>query len=353
MESSAVPERESGPESESGAAPSKEWPDITGYWPDAPHRAGPPADHYETEDAEAARTAPAWQARGSQRPTLELRITPRTPRRTGWRSVAAWKPVTALAAAVLVAGVMAWYAGRPPSLVAGPMITAPPTGPQAAPPDAPPVSIEASPSADDPALPGAPPGAATFELADGTTTLGVRIGETEGGWFQVSSPAGSGVTPRAVLEGGTVRLFVDGAGRTGNGKIDVVLSRDVTWSVLMRGGVRTASIDLTGGRAGRVDLLGGAAELDLALPRQDTVVPISMTGGIRDWRISTGGRGPVTAVLQRGAGAVVLYGSRDKDVDKGTRFTVAGGTGGIDLIADEGVGTLTVAAGQDGAELLE
>jgi hypothetical protein len=336
-----------------GAAPN-ELPDISGYWPDAPHRTGPPADHYEPAGAEAVRTEPAWQPRASQRPTLELRIKPREPRRTPF-----WKPAAALAAAVLVAGAVTWYAAAPTEPVAGPVITVP--SPILV-PDRPPVSIEASPTGDalpegarpEGALPeGALPAAATFELADGTTALGVRIGETEGGWFEVTSPSGSGVTPRTVLENGAVRVFVDTNGTTGSGRVDVVLSPAVTWSVLMRGGVRTASIDLTGGRAGRVDLLGGAAQLELALPRQDAVVPISMIGGIRDWRISTEGRSPVKAVLQRGAGAVVLYGTRDQGVDKGARFTVPGGTGGIDLIADEGVGTLTVAAGRDGGTIPE
>lgn len=332
-----------GPSFEPAGTASGEWPDISGYWPDAPHRTGPQADHYEPEDAEVIRLEPAWQSRGTDRPTVELRIAPR-PRR------ASRKPVVALAAAVLAAGLVGWYATRPATTpVAGPEITVPSAAADAGPvPDAPPVSIEASPPADDSAPPGAaPPGAATLELADGTTTLGVRIGQPEDGWFQVSSPEGSGITPRAVLENGTVRIFVQRDGDAGSGEVDVVLSPDVTWSVLMRGGVRTASIDLTGGKAGRVDLIGGAAELDLALPRQDTVVPISMTGGIRDWRISTGGRAPVRAVLTRGAGAVDLYGSRDHGVDKGAKFTLTGGTGGIDLVADNGVGTLTVATALD------
>ncbi|GIE37061.1 hypothetical protein Ait01nite_101060 [Actinoplanes italicus] len=312
-------------------------PDISAFWPDAPHRAGPPADHYEPEDAEPVRIEQPWQDRGSQRPTIELRLAPRQRR-------IAWKPVAALVAAVLVAGGLSWYATRPPDpgRVAAPVFAEPSV---VAPPGNPPVSIETSAPA------GAIPDAATFELADGTTELDVRIGEIAEGWYEVSSPPGSGINVRTEEAGGAVRIFVDDTGDVGTAEVDVVLSPEVVWSVLMRGGVRTAKIDLTGARVGRVDLLGGAANIDLALPKQKATVPISMSGGIRDWRISTGGQAPVRAELKSGAGTVVVYGKRDKGVNKGARFTAGSGAGGIDLVAEEGVGTLTVAAGPGGGTI--
>lgn len=327
-------------DTETSAQPDK-LPDISGYWPDAPHRTGPPADEYEPDGAEAVRTTPAWQTAAgrptverprSGRPTIELKVigAPLPPRRPAGRILA-----VALAGA-LVTGVLGWFAFGVPDdePVAAPARPAAPAGDTPAVPDNPPVSIEASVA----------PDAATFELADGTTELNVTIGDTGDRWFRVSTPAGSGVRPRAALEDGAVRVFVDSAGTGGSGRVDVLLSPEVTWSVLMRGGVRAGIIDLTGGSVGRIDLLGGAADLSLRLPRQSAVVPIAMSGGVNDWRITTGRKVPVRAVLQRGAGAVVLYGDRDQGVDRGTRFTVTGGQGGIDLIADEGVGTLTVAA---------
>jgi hypothetical protein len=312
-------------------------PDISAFWPDAPHRAGPPADHYEPEDAEPIRIDRPLPDRASQRPTIELRLAPRQRRIAG-------KPIAALLAAVLVAGGLSWYATRPSDPVASPVFTEPSV---VAPPDNPPVSIETSAPA------GAVPAAATFELADGTTELDVRIGETGDDWYAVSSPPGSGINVRAEVDGGALRVFVDDTGDIGTAEVDVVLSPEVAWSVLMRGGVRTATIDLTGARVGRVDLLGGAARIDLALPQQDAIVPISMSGGIRNWRISTAGRAPIRAELKSGAGAVVVYGERDQGVDKGARFTSGSGAGGIDLVAEEGVGTLTVAAGPDGGTISE
>ncbi|MEU8664003.1 hypothetical protein [Actinoplanes philippinensis] len=331
----------------SGSGPSL--PDISEYWPDAPHRVGPPADHYEPEGAEAVRTEPAWAPRAAprpaerptvERPTIELHLA------ESRRRAASRKPIAALAAAILLAGGLAWYATRPTEPAAAPVLTVPTaTGPAAEAPANPPVSIGTS-------APAAPaPDAATFELADGTTALDVRIGDTGDDWFRVSSPVGSGITTRTEVQGERVRVFVTDGADPGTAEVNVVLSPEVTWSVLMLGGVRTAAIDLSGAKVGRVDLIGGAAAIDLALPRQDTVVPIAMTGGVRDWRVSTGGRAPVRAVLERGAGVVDLYGDRRQGVNRGSRFTAGSGGGGINLVAENGVGTLTVAEGRDGGTI--
>ncbi|MBO3743627.1 hypothetical protein [Actinoplanes flavus] len=317
-----------------------ELPDISEYWPDAPHRAGPPADHYERDGAEAVRTDPAWNSLATHRPTLELADLGSPPPRPLWR------PVVPLLAGILVVAGAFWVVfgpDRPAAPPREPVVVDPP----AAAPASPPVSIGTSPpAAEQTTAPPAPaPAAATFELAEGTTELDVRIGDPDEGWFAVSTPADSGITVRTVVEGTSVRVFVDETDRDGSARIDVTLSPAVVWSVLMRGGVRVGDFDLTGGRVGRVDLLGGARRIVLALPRQDTVVPISMGGGVRDWRITTDGETRVRAVLQRGAGEVDFYGDRERGVDRRTVFTVGDGDGGIDLVAAEGVGTLTVEAG--------
>ncbi|MEV0898793.1 hypothetical protein [Actinoplanes sp. NPDC049802] len=320
-----------------------ELPDISEFWPDAPHRAGPAADHYEAEGAEATRTEPAWHSLSTHRPTLELTTISPPPRPL-------WRPVVPLLAGILVMAAAFWTIFGPDTdrtSSRAPVVITPPGAAPATPPAGPPVSIETSPPAgvEQTGLPPvlAPP-TATFELVDGTTEVGVRIGDPGAGWFAVSTPRDSGITARTLVEGTSVRVFVAETGRDGPARLDVVLSPEVVWSVLMRGGVRSGEFDLTGGRVGRVDLLGGARRVALALPRQDSVVPISMGGGIRDWRITTDGRTRVRAVLQRGAGEVELYGDRNRGVDKRSVFTVGDGDGGIDLVAAEGVGTLTVEA---------
>ena len=220
-----------------------------------------------------------------------------------------------------------------------PAATAPPVTATANPPV---VIGTPSPSAPAETLP--VPSAATFELADGTTEVNVTIGAVAGGWFRVTTPEGSGVRPRAVVDGTTLRVLVEPGAGEGSARVDVLLSEDVTWAVRTRGGTRQATLDLARGRLSRVDLAGGAARIDLALPGQETAIPVLMTGGVRSWRISTEGKVPLRAVFREGAGSVVLYGDRDRGVGRDTTLTLGRGRGGIDLNAGAGIGRLSVTA---------
>ncbi|WP_229071179.1 hypothetical protein [Actinoplanes sp. DH11] len=310
-------------------------PDISEYWPDAPHRLGPPADTYELPGTEPTRTGPGLAADaypGSSRPTLDLRLNPR-PRRSGRR------PAVVLAALLVLGGLAGWAMLR----TGGSTETRLPSfeQPAALAPSNPPVSIGApEPSATPPAV----PDAATFELVDGTTEVNLSIGPVPSGSFRVTSPDGSGVRPRTQLDGDTVRMFVEPTGPEGSARVDVLLSEDVTWTLRMVGGARVAAFDLTRGRVERVDLLGGTARLSLALPEQEDAVPVLMGGGVNSWRVSTGGKVPVRAEFRRGAGSVTLFGDRDRGVPAGARLTTGSGAGGVDLRAEAGVGTLTVTA---------
>lgn len=313
-------------------------PNISDYWPDAPQRLGPPADHYEAPGAEPARTAPIWHGpAGVDRPTVEIPVgeRPRRPVRTAG---------AVLAALLTAGGVTAWLVNRsepetpPPTFADGAASPAP----TAAQPANPPVSIGTPPPSAPPST--AIPDAATFEFVDNTTELTVTIGSVEEGWFRVTTPRGSGVKPRVQLDGAALRVGIEPTGEKGSGRIDVLLSEDVDWTVRTRGGFRTAALDLTGGSVDRVDLLGGVAELDLALPRLRAELPIVLAGGAREWRITTDGRVPVRAAFRRGAGKVTLYGDREKGIERGDELSAGSGSDGIDLNAEEGVGTLTVVA---------
>jgi hypothetical protein len=331
------------PASPSDASDISVLPDISEYWPDAPQRLGPPADHYELPDAEPTRTGQGLTPDpypGSGRPTLELHLHPR-PRRRFRR--------TALVVVALLGltGTAGWAllrdSGEEPRLPSfqPPSALAPGENANA------PVEIGEPPAS---APPAAVPDAATFELVDGTTEVNVTIGTVPSGWYRVTTPDGSGVQPSTQLDGDTVKVFVKGTGPEGSARVDVLLSEDVTWSIRMRGGARVADFDLTRGKLGRIDLIGGTARTNLALPRTDATIPILMGGGVNTWRISTDGEVPVRAAFRKGAGTVTLFGDRDKGVPTGATLAAGdddgdgGGDAGLDLTAESGVGTLTVTA---------
>ncbi|GIF14534.1 hypothetical protein [Actinoplanes teichomyceticus] len=352
MDSPVVP----GTDDPSGPPPA--WPRIADYWPDAPHRLGPPADHYELPGVDATRTGPALHTRRPVGETAPVAAGP------GDRTGRDLKPVLVLLVVVLlvgagVAAAVSWpRTGRDPAT----SLPAPPLPAPSPPPATPPVSIGTSPPSrpatsrpQPPASPTAPggagrttpavPAAATLELADGVTQLRVRVGDVRGGLVRVETGADSAITARASVDGGTVRVAIGPSGRTsGSARLDVLLSDEVRWSFRMRGGVHTAGIDLSGGRVGAIELIGGSGTMDLVLPGQRDAIPITERGGLGTWRIVTGGEVPVRALFREGAGSVTLYGRTDDGVARGGTARAGRGDGGIRLDSTGGVGALTVQA---------
>ncbi|MEU4420701.1 hypothetical protein AB0F81_08750 [Actinoplanes sp. NPDC024001] len=329
-------------------------PNIADYWPDAPQRLGPAADHYELPGTEPDRTAPPWHALAGPDPagppaggfrsspdrvTVEIPAGVRPGRSLG-------RSALVLAALLAVGATVAWVLFRPTAETPAPPIFAGGAAtpvPSAAVTGNPPVSIGTPPPSPPPPAP-VTPEAAVFEFVDNTTEITVTIGKVADGWFRITSPRGSGVTPSVQVDGTTLRAGIEPTGKKGSARIDVVLSDKVDWTIRTRGGFRNATLDLTGGTLDRVDLLGGFARLDLALPRQRAALPIVLSGGVREWRITTDGEVPIRSAFRRGAGVVSLYGDRDKGVDRGTELRTGDGPGGIDLNAEAGVGALTVVA---------
>ncbi|MFF5081753.1 hypothetical protein ACFY36_32280 [Actinoplanes sp. NPDC000266] len=183
--------------------------------------------------------------------------------------------------------------------------------------------------------------AGTFDLASSVGELNLALGRPGDGPAQVSSPAGSGLVPAVAVEGSTVRLTADAADATGAGRVDVVLDARIDWTIRMSAGVRVATFELGGGTVREVDLGGGADTVRLTLPGGDRVLPVRMSGGVRDWSIATEGEVPVRVVARSGAGEVTLYGRRQQGIARDTTLTAGQGPG-LDVTAAAGFGSLTV-----------
>ncbi|GAA0579922.1 hypothetical protein GCM10010172_76110 [Paractinoplanes ferrugineus] len=340
-------------------------PNISDYWPDAPHRMGPAADWYPdgTEPAEPA--SPPYPP--EPQPTLLISPPPRPARRGLRLLLAVLAAVVFLGGSVLVLARMVLRDGPP----AQPGVTAAPVPEQpdgALPADQnPPVSVEPAPvptvstgpsAPSAPSTPSAPPPTSpapaaalpftsgTFELTDDVVELNVTSADLGTDTVRFSTPAGSGLRPRLTIGGSTAKLDPNAAAGKGSGRLDVKLNSRVTWAIRMTGGVTTANYDLAGARLRRVDLGGGAARITMDLGKFGGTLPIKMSGGVNTWQITTAEPVPVTVLLRAGGGKVVLDGRTTNGIDKGTRLTGGKGAGGpaLDIDAVAGLGTLTVAA---------
>jgi hypothetical protein len=341
----ADPGEPAAPAAEPAREPTGAWPRISDYWPDAPHRMGPTADFY------AGRTAPAAGSPAyPQQPTPARVISPPAEPRRLWLRVL----LGALGAVVFLGGSALALVRlvSPPDTTTGDGVAAAPTRPEVT-ADArtePPVSIAPAPSDTPASAPAAtaaplPFTSGTFELAGDVTELNLTVGDLGNDPFQVSTPDGSGIRPRPTVDGDTVKVTVTSDGSKGSGRLDVRLNERVEWALRMTGGVTTGTFALAGAKVRRIDLTGGAARLDMALPSQDDTIDIRMSGGVNTWRITTEREVAVKVQLRRGAGEVVLNGRRVRGIDRDSTLRADGsGEGRLDIDAVAGFGSLTVAA---------
>jgi hypothetical protein len=336
-----------------------EWPRISDYWPDAPHRMGPRADYYPGDDPAPVTAPPAYPM-----PAQPSRLIspPPPPARKGLRILLGVVAIVVfLGGSVVVLGRMVLRndetsvaASDPPATATTEAPTpAEPNPPVSVVPQAPPSTAAPKPSATSaPATAGPDPqppfSSGTFELVSDVAVLNVSIGAIGADPVRVSAPDGSGIKPALTRDGSTVRLTAKvSAGSAGTEPITVRLNSKITWSVRMTGGVRAADFALADGLVRRVDLIGGAARIDMELPTPDETLPIRMIGGVNTWTITTEDEVPVKALLRDGGGSVTLNGDRTRGIDRNTRLSADGAgdveSGGLDIDAVAGLGTLIVA----------
>jgi septal ring-binding cell division protein DamX len=349
---------------ESGPATGIRLPNISDYWPDAPHRRRAPGDQAEQ--------SPGWQVllpTADGRPTVRRDTDSRLPvqrRPVGETPDRRWqrRPIilTGLLALVVAGGTVLLVrpAGDPgnrenaavpltpvaPSSAApiGTVSVAPPAPSSAAPTETTP---SPSPETTKPATSAPPPeplpDRVHFILADGVTELSVRTADLGDEPFQVSTPAGSGLDVDTTFADGVLRIANESTG-DGSGKLEVRLNKEIVWHLQLNEGVRLGEFVMGTGTVSRIDLDGGGQTYDISLGRLSRTLPIRMTGGVRTWRIKTAEQVPVEVNVGNGAGDVTLYG--DSNGGTGSGETVRSGDlddePGLDIDAAAGVGSLEV-----------
>jgi len=339
---------------DSPATPTAEWPRISDYWPDAPHRMSPKADYYPGEDAPAA-AAPSAYGKKEAEPA-RLISPPPPPARRGLRLI-----LGALAMLVFLGGsvvVLARLVLRDDATTATGVASPPAATAEPAP--SPPVSVVPSPAttpttaaASTPPQTGtiAPPAtlpftSGSFELASDVAVINVSVAAIGTDPVRVSTPGGSGLKTRLTRDGSSVQLTTQIVDKNGSGQVDVQLNSKVTWSLRMTGGAREENFALAKAWVRRIDLIGGVARISMALPTPDETLPIRMTGGVNTWKITTPARVPVKALLRDGGGKAILNGDETDGIDRNTTLRAGGGnndSGGLSIDAVAGLGTLIVA----------
>ncbi|MEU4562413.1 hypothetical protein AB0F72_28870 [Actinoplanes sp. NPDC023936] len=349
------------------------WPNISDYWPDAPARrtAAPAAGKVEARKVEARkvearkvaeRQAADRQAAARAKPPLppvpaSPPPPPGSPRPGRPVALAGFLALLIAAGTILLVRPRTHQEQRQvPAAVAPPAVLpadseAPPESPEPKPspseakkPPAEPSPPATSPAGKQPAeTPPPRTETARFELTTGVTELSVRVADLDGGAFRVSTPDDSGLDAGTSFADGVLRVSTKNTGN-GSGRLNVQLSDDIVWHLRMSAGVHVATFDSSAGTVSRVDLDGGAQQIDVALGRLVRTVPIRMTGGVHTWRITTAAKVPVRVRVGSGAGDVAVYGRHSGGAGAGT--TVRSGDlhdrAGLEIDAQAGMHSLDI-----------
>jgi hypothetical protein len=166
--------------------------------------------------------------------------------------------------------------------------------------------------------------AASFELLAATTKVTVKAQDLGGDLYRITSAEGSGTVPSPVVAKNRVQLHLTPEGTGASGKVTVVLSSKVKWTLRFVGGADEQLVDLRGGRVGSVDVLGAARRFELALPTPAGTVPVRITGAVEDLSITAPPDNPVRIRLDSGAKTVAAGDRTLRDVEPGSTLTPQG-----------------------------
>jgi hypothetical protein len=190
----------------------------------------------------------------------------------------------------------------------------------------------------------------TLQTLTGTPdlTIGMANFGLTGALLRVTTPGGSPAPQVRVTDGGApgdgalVSLSAEKAS-----SITVTLNTAVSWRLNLASGTSRTVADLRGGQVTGVAITAGSDVLDLLLPEPHGSVPIRLAAGASQLLLSVPHGSAVRVTAAKGAGQVLLLGTKHVAVPNGSVFSTPGwaaGATGFDVDATAGAARLTVTA---------
>jgi hypothetical protein len=143
---------------------------------------------------------------------------------------------------------------------------------------------------------------AFLTLGDPASRVRIVLAGLPGLLYRISTPAGSGLTPRVTGRGGRIRAALHPTGADGPDEVRIVLNRAVRWDIRLPAGAGEQQLDLTRGRVTRLEL-GVSGLIELRLPQPAGTVPVTLLGAVGAVTLSVGRGTPTRFRLAEGAGS--------------------------------------------------
>jgi hypothetical protein len=139
-------------------------------------------------------------------------------------------------------------------------------------------------------------------VRDAASRVQVVLATLPGLLYRITTPAGSGLTPRVTGAGGRLVASLLPVAGDGPDEVRIVLNREVRWQISLPAGAGEQQLDLRRGRVSRVDL-GASGLLEMRLPAPDASVPITLGGPVGSVLVIADADAPMRVQLDQGAGS--------------------------------------------------
>src|SRR4051794_19456209 len=160
-------------------------------------------------------------------------------------------------------------------------------------------------------------------VGDAASRVRIALATLPGLLYRISTPAGSGLTPRVTGAAGRIRATLRPTGGDGPDEVRIVLNRDVRWDIRLPAGAGEQQLDLAGGRVSRLEM-GASGLVELRLPEPVGTVPVNFTGGVGTVAMTAAPGTRVRIGLAGGSGGVVTRWAVRDAVPAGTVLQAPG-----------------------------
>ena len=163
-----------------------------------------------------------------------------------------------------------------------------------------------------------------IEVTGASTLLQIRSADLGALLFSVAAMDGSAMPTVEDTPSGPRLSLAQTSVAAGPVRTEVQLNSKVKWTVRLTGGSIEQEIDMRAGGLAGIELVGGASNAVLKLPRPKGTVALRVTGAVSDLQIRAGKGIPVRLRLGKGADTATLDGTRHLKVKSGTALTSPG-----------------------------
>jgi hypothetical protein len=174
----------------------------------------------------------------------------------------------------------------------------------------------------------ASPGGLDLVVVGGVDAVHISTAPLGGDLLRATAPAIAGAGPAATRTGSRIVVSnTAGQPTTPPGALDIVVARQVQWSITLNGGAREASVDMHDGSLSALTFADGVAHVSAQLPAATGLERVTLAGGAHALTVTAPAGSPAQVVAAAGASKINLDGSTYPGVSGGSVFTERGWAG--------------------------